>query len=61
MGIHVRTDYDCTDGRMRAFELGATIIWEKSRLSQHLARMAKPGLLGPVSGPWVRGWVPACE
>jgi hypothetical protein len=31
----------------------------------HLARMAKRGLvqrqLGPVSGPWVRGWVPACE
>ena len=46
---------------MRALELGATIIWEKSRLSQHLAPMAKPGLLGPVSGPWVRGWVPACE
>ncbi len=36
---------EAPDGRMRAFELGATISWEKSRLSQHLARMAQRGLV----------------
>ncbi|MEO6793345.1 MAG: MarR family transcriptional regulator [Mycobacterium sp.] len=32
-------------GRMRAFELAAATDWEKSRLSHHLSRMAKRGLL----------------
>lgn len=36
---------DRTDGRMRLFELGATLGWEKSRLSHHVTRMADRGLL----------------
>lgn len=32
-------------GRLRSFELGALVRWEKSRLSQHLARMEKRGLV----------------
>lgn len=30
---------DAPDGRMRAFELGETLGWEKSRLSHHISRM----------------------
>ncbi|HEY4331951.1 MAG TPA: MarR family winged helix-turn-helix transcriptional regulator [Ilumatobacteraceae bacterium] len=33
------------DGRMRAFELGAATKWEKSRLSHHLTRMERRGLV----------------
>ena len=33
------------DGRMRLFELGAVLAWEKSRLSHHVARMAERGLV----------------
>jgi DNA-binding MarR family transcriptional regulator len=33
------------DGRMRAFELGALLGWEKSRLSHHVRRMAERGLV----------------
>jgi DNA-binding MarR family transcriptional regulator len=33
------------DGRMRAFELGQATQWEKSRLSHHLSRMEKRGLV----------------
>src|SRR3954453_17187076 len=33
------------DGRMRAFELGALLGWEKSRLSHHVQRMADRGLV----------------
>jgi len=33
------------DGRMRAFELGAVLGWEKSRLSHHVQRMAQRGLV----------------
>jgi DNA-binding MarR family transcriptional regulator len=33
------------EGRMRAFELGALLGWEKSRLSHHVRRMAERGLL----------------
>lgn len=33
------------DGRMRAFELGALLGWEKSRLSHHVRRMADRGLV----------------
>jgi len=32
-------------GRMRAFELGEATQWEKSRLSHHLTRMEKRGLI----------------
>ncbi|WUF32665.1 MarR family winged helix-turn-helix transcriptional regulator [Kribbella sp. NBC_00482] len=32
-------------GRMRAFELSRATQWEKSRLSHHLARMEKRGLI----------------
>lgn len=41
-----RADYEvlahlseAPDGRLRSFELGALLRWEKSRLSQHLGRM----------------------
>jgi len=36
---------DRTDGRMRLFELGRELGWEKSRLSHHIARMAGRGLV----------------
>ncbi len=36
---------DRPDGRMRLFELGAVLGWEKSRLSHHVARMAERGLV----------------
>lgn len=36
---------DRTDGRMRAFELGRELGWEKSRLSHHISRMADRGLV----------------
>lgn len=32
-------------GRLRAFELGAAMQWEKSRLSHHLSRMERRGLV----------------
>jgi DNA-binding MarR family transcriptional regulator len=32
-------------GRMRAFELGESTLWEKSRLSHHLKRMEQRGLV----------------
>ena len=32
-------------GRLRAYEIGRTLHWEQSRLSHHLARMAKRGLV----------------
>jgi DNA-binding MarR family transcriptional regulator len=32
-------------GRMRAFELGQATQWEKSRMSHHLTRMEKRGLI----------------
>lgn len=34
-----------TDGRSRLHELGADLGWEKSRLSHHINRMAKRGLV----------------
>lgn len=37
---------DRPEGRMRLFELGAVLGWEKSRLSHHIARMADRGLVG---------------
>jgi DNA-binding MarR family transcriptional regulator len=33
------------DGRMRIFELGRQLGWEKSRVSHHIARMADRGLV----------------
>ena len=36
---------DHPDGRLRLFELGACLAWEKSRLSHHVARMADRGLV----------------
>lgn len=36
---------DHQDGRLRLFELGRALGWEKSRLSHHVARMADRGLV----------------
>jgi DNA-binding MarR family transcriptional regulator len=36
---------EASEGRLRPFELGGLLRWEKSRLSQHLARMEKRGLV----------------
>jgi DNA-binding MarR family transcriptional regulator len=36
---------DRSDGRMRLFELARDLGWEKSRVSHHIARMAKRGLV----------------
>ncbi|WAL69735.1 MarR family transcriptional regulator [Amycolatopsis cynarae] len=36
---------DVPDGRVRIFELARELQWEKSRLSHHLARMQKRGLV----------------
>ncbi len=36
---------ESTDGRLRAFELGKALQWEKSRLSHHLLRMEGRGLV----------------
>jgi DNA-binding MarR family transcriptional regulator len=33
------------DGRLRLFELGRALGWEKSRLSHHITRMAERGLV----------------
>jgi DNA-binding MarR family transcriptional regulator len=47
-----RADYDvlvplseAPDGRLRMFELGGELRWEQSRLSHHLSRMQKRGLV----------------
>jgi DNA-binding MarR family transcriptional regulator len=36
---------DAPDGRLRAFQLGDAVKWEKSRLSHHLTRMQRRGLV----------------
>jgi DNA-binding MarR family transcriptional regulator len=36
---------DHPDGRLRLFELGRVLAWEKSRLSHQVARMAERGLV----------------
>lgn len=36
---------DQPDGRLRAYELGAELGWEKSRVSHHVSRMAARGLV----------------
>ena len=37
---------EAPDGRLRAFALGRALQWEKSRLSHHLTRMERRGLVG---------------
>ena len=36
---------EAPDGRLRSFELGKLLRWDKSRLSQHLSRMQTRGLV----------------
>jgi DNA-binding MarR family transcriptional regulator len=36
---------EAPEGRLRSFELGELLRWEKSRLSQHLGRMQTRGLV----------------
>jgi DNA-binding MarR family transcriptional regulator len=36
---------DRPEGRMRAFELGKELGWEKSRVSHHISRMSERGLV----------------
>jgi DNA-binding MarR family transcriptional regulator len=36
---------EAPEGRLRSFELGGLLRWEKSRLSQHLGRMQNRGLI----------------
>jgi DNA-binding MarR family transcriptional regulator len=43
------TDRD--DGRLRAFELAATLGWDKTRLSHHVKRMIDRGLVKKESCP----------
>jgi DNA-binding MarR family transcriptional regulator len=47
-----KADYDvlvplseAPGGRLRVFEVGRALCWEQSRLSHHLARMSKRGLV----------------
>jgi DNA-binding MarR family transcriptional regulator len=42
---------DVPDGRLRARALAEALDWEKSRLSHHLARMEKRGLVGREDCP----------
>ena len=42
---------DTPDGRARAYELGRFLDWEKSRLSHHLTRMEKRGLVARQDCP----------
>lgn len=36
---------EAADGRLRVFELAQTLSWEQSRLSHHLTRMQRRGLI----------------
>lgn len=48
---------DRPDGRMRPFELGRELGWEKSRLSHHITRMTGRGLVTREQCPSdQRGW-----
>jgi DNA-binding MarR family transcriptional regulator len=38
-------------GRLRAFEIGEALRWQRSRLSQHLTRMEGPGLVSREQCP----------
>lgn len=42
---------EAEQGRLRSFQLGALIRWEKSRLSHHLTRMEKRGLIAREECP----------
>lgn len=42
---------DTPEGRVRVFELARALDWEKSRLSHHLRRMQKRGLVGREECP----------
>jgi DNA-binding MarR family transcriptional regulator len=37
--------HDAPDGRLRARDLGASLVWEQSRLSHQLTRMQRRGLV----------------
>ena len=42
---------DVPDGRLRAFELGDGLQWEKSRVSRQVSRMAERGLVAKEPAP----------
>ena len=42
---------DLPEGRLRAFELGRGLQWEKSRVSRQVARMAERGLVAREAAP----------
>ena len=42
---------DVPDGRLRSFELGDGLQWEKSRVSRQVARMAERGLVAKEVAP----------
>jgi len=42
---------DCPTGRLRAFELGRALRWEKSRLSHQVSRMERRGLVARQECP----------
>jgi DNA-binding MarR family transcriptional regulator len=42
---------EAPDGRLRAFQLGQAMQWEKSRLSHHLSRMERRGLVSREECP----------
>src|SRR3954469_14725020 len=42
---------DVPEGRLRAFELGDGLQWEKSRVSRQVSRMAERGLVARESAP----------
>jgi DNA-binding MarR family transcriptional regulator len=49
---------DRPDGRLRPFELGRELGWEKSRLSHHISRMVERGLVARETCPAdQRGWL----
>lgn len=65
LGRHLQADSDLShadfavlvqltevpEGRVRVFELAGALQWEKSRLSHHLGRMQKRGLVGREECP----------
>lgn len=42
---------ESSSGRMRSFELGRILAWEKSRVSHHITRMVSRGLVTRVKCP----------
>jgi len=42
---------DVPEGRLRSFELGDGLQWEKSRISRQVARMAERGLVVKETAP----------